>query len=245
VPYKFLRPSNPDYELKVWEAARATAAAPLYFKPFKHAATTAAYIDGAVHYNCPAVVADFERRLIWDEVSDMPPDIFLSVGTGLSANCESAQLNGVLSPDPQHQGRLENLQNKRSASGLSYMWRVAHDIIDNQLNCEDIWNKFKHHTEAALTGKLDRPEDKQRNIRINVPFPGNRPALDSIDNVESMETQVARTVQKNPLILEVAHRLVASCFYFQKDGTSHHKETGEYTCVGKHLTFIKFLRWQD
>lgn len=189
------------------------------------------------------MVADLERRVIWDEVSDMPPDIFLSIGTGLSANCESAELNGDLSPDPQHQGHLETLQNKRSASGLSYMWRVAHNIIDNQLNCENIWNKFKHHTEAAPTGKLCRPEDKQRNIRINVPFPGNRPALDNIDSVETMETQVARSVQTNPLILEVAHRLVASCFYFQKYGTSlHNRETGEYTCVGKHLTFIRFLR---
>lgn len=162
----------------------------------------------------------------------------MSVGTGLSANQGSAQLNEASSPDPQHQARLENLQTKRPASGLSYIWRAAHDLIDNQLNCEEIWNKFKHHTEAGLTGKLYRPEDKRRHIRINVPFPGNRPALDSIDNVKSMETQAWRSVQTNTLILEVAHRLVASCFYFQKDGTSHRKETGEYTSEGKHLTFI-------
>ncbi len=165
----------------------------------------------------------------------MPPDIFLSVGTGLGGSRKIAQSDRLLSPDPHDQARLETLQHKRSASGLGYMWRAAHDIIDNQLNCEEIWSKFKHYADAAPTGKPHRPEDKRRNIRINVPFPGERPALDNVESVESMELQAARSVRADPLIVEVAHRLVASCFYFQKDGTSHqNRETGEYTCVGKH-----------
>jgi hypothetical protein len=239
VPYKFLRPSDPGHELKVWEAARATAAAPLYFKSFQHAVTVTAYIDGAVHYNCPAVVVDSERRLIWDDVSEMPPDIFLSVGTGLSGDRKIAQSNGLLSPDPINKARLETLKRKKSASGLGYVWRAAHDIIDNQLNCEEIWSKLKHHAEARPTGKPYRPEGKQRNIRINVPFPDRRPALDDIERIEFMEMLATRSAKANPLILEVAHRLVASCFYFQKDGTSHqNRETGEYTCFGKHSKFI-------
>ncbi|KAK0721616.1 hypothetical protein B0T26DRAFT_800576 [Lasiosphaeria miniovina] len=228
LPYKFLRPSDPGCELKVWEATRATAAAPMYFKPFQHDATTAAYIDGAVQYNCPAVVADSERRLIWDEVSEMPPDIFLSVGTGLSGNPKSAQSNGLSSLGPHDQARLETLQHKGSTSGLGYMWRVAHDIIDSQLNCEELWTKFKHQAEASPTEKPYR-----RNIRINVPFPGQRPALDDVEHIELMELQAVRSARADPLILEVAHRLVASCFYFQKDGTSYqNRETGEYTCIG-------------
>ncbi|UKZ82727.1 hypothetical protein TrVFT333_010523 [Trichoderma virens FT-333] len=62
-----------DDELKIWEAARATSAAPPYFKPFTQQKTGRTYIDGAIHHHCPVFIADQERRLLWEDIKDLPP----------------------------------------------------------------------------------------------------------------------------------------------------------------------------
>ena len=71
-----------DYkELKTWEAGLATSAAPLYFRPFKKAATEKDYVDGALHANFPATIALDEISKIWPGSAHL--DILLSVGTGI------------------------------------------------------------------------------------------------------------------------------------------------------------------
>jgi len=79
--YDFLRAVSPDKEMKLWEAAAATAAATPYFKPFAHQTTEAVYLDGAFQNNNPAKVGHIEGQLIWKDVHSKPPDLFLSVGT--------------------------------------------------------------------------------------------------------------------------------------------------------------------
>lgn len=76
------RPSNPKLEMKVWEAAAATSAAPSYFKPFYHQASGRSYLDGALYNNNPVRVAHREIPMLWPDVSKKAPDIFLSIGTG-------------------------------------------------------------------------------------------------------------------------------------------------------------------
>ncbi|OCL00524.1 uncharacterized protein K441DRAFT_444104, partial [Cenococcum geophilum 1.58] len=60
--YWLVRPDTYDQEVKVWEAARATSAAPTFFKPFTHSATGVVYKDGALKCNNPIRIADSERR---------------------------------------------------------------------------------------------------------------------------------------------------------------------------------------
>jgi patatin-like phospholipase/acyl hydrolase len=79
--YEFQRPDDPSSELKYWEAAAATAAAPPYFKTFYHPATRRSYFDGAFYNNNPAKIAQQERKVLWPDVADHAPDIFLSIGT--------------------------------------------------------------------------------------------------------------------------------------------------------------------
>jgi patatin-like phospholipase/acyl hydrolase len=78
---EFPRPDNPSLELRYWEAAAATAAAPPYFKSFYHQATKRSYLDGAFYNNNPARIAHQESKLLWPDVADHCPDIFLSIGT--------------------------------------------------------------------------------------------------------------------------------------------------------------------
>lgn len=80
--YDFPRPDNPELELKIWEAAAATSAAPSYFKPFVHGPTKRTYLDGALYHNNPVRLVHRERKLLWPDVADKHPDILLSIGTG-------------------------------------------------------------------------------------------------------------------------------------------------------------------
>jgi patatin-like phospholipase/acyl hydrolase len=76
--YKFEFPHN----LQIWEAASATSAAPSFFKPFVCFDPHRTYLDGAIYYNNPVRVANHERKFLWPDVADNPPDILLSIGTG-------------------------------------------------------------------------------------------------------------------------------------------------------------------
>ncbi|KAM5355310.1 hypothetical protein ACJ41O_001956 [Fusarium nematophilum] len=228
LPYRFVRPQDPATELKIWEAARATAASPRYFKPFIQAGTMAAYTDGAVHHNCPVLVADYERRLLWGEVKDWPPDFFLSIGTGRSIRTRS-QSTGLLSPGSPDNPRPRS---PRTVSDLRNKLRTASSIdFDNQLNCEEIWRRY--HDRAVALDQLSRAWDSGRNMRINVDFEGARPSLDDVKEVPNIERHTISTMKHNPEIYEAAHRLVASCFYFEKTGSdSQNRGAGQYKCVG-------------
>lgn len=84
--YDFPRPDDPSLELTCWEAAAATAAAPPYFKSFHHKSTNRSYLDGAFYNNNPARIAQQERKMLWGDVADHHPDIFLSIGTSKDAH---------------------------------------------------------------------------------------------------------------------------------------------------------------
>ncbi|KAK5163302.1 hypothetical protein LTR04_002627 [Oleoguttula sp. CCFEE 6159] len=77
--YKLLRHENVQDEVCVWEAARATSAAPILFRPANIAAY-GAFQDGGLKHNNPINLALWESRHVWPEHSI--PDVVLSLGTG-------------------------------------------------------------------------------------------------------------------------------------------------------------------
>jgi hypothetical protein len=79
--YEFLRPDRPRDGLTIADAAAATSAAPSYFKPFEHGPTKRTYLDGAIYHNNPVRLLHRERKLLWPDVANQDPDIFLSIGT--------------------------------------------------------------------------------------------------------------------------------------------------------------------
>lgn len=71
-----------DYDFPMWQAARATSAAPTYFEPAKVPAGQDhwALIDGGVIANNPAVCALVEARASFPEATEF---LVVSVGTGV------------------------------------------------------------------------------------------------------------------------------------------------------------------
>lgn len=119
--------------MKVWQAAAATSAAPGYFKPFIHPSTKHSYMDGALYYNNPAKVAFHERKLIWPDVANRHPDVFVSLGTGQNqADTERSIQEGVKSMQAAEQQReAVKIGNARKGEsvGKQAMHRVAGQFI--------------------------------------------------------------------------------------------------------------------
>ncbi|KAF3015299.1 hypothetical protein E8E14_008148 [Neopestalotiopsis sp. 37M] len=70
-----------NYECSIWEAARATSAAPLFFEPITLRRSGATFVDGAVRANNPVEEAVNEARSLWP---DREVGCLLSLGTGIS-----------------------------------------------------------------------------------------------------------------------------------------------------------------
>ena len=70
-----------NYKCTIWEAASATAAAPMFFKAVKFGAGGETWCDGGIHRNNPINVALAELQIEagW---SDKPVGCVLSIGTG-------------------------------------------------------------------------------------------------------------------------------------------------------------------
>jgi predicted acylesterase/phospholipase RssA len=109
--HEFHRPDHPSLEMKTWEAAAATSAAPPFFKAFEHGRTNRSYLDGAIYNNNPIKVVHRERKYLWPDVSELHPDILLSLGTGRDNQIRN-EVDKTLKYRPQQRqvfGRICNL----------------------------------------------------------------------------------------------------------------------------------------
>lgn len=73
---------EPSTHCEIWQAARATSAAPLYFDPIRFGFPPLTYGDGGFHYNNPVRIAVDESNRIWDPSKDRRIGCILSIGTG-------------------------------------------------------------------------------------------------------------------------------------------------------------------
>lgn len=72
--------NEPQDEYKMWEAARATSAAPLYFNQMKMSHSAFTFSDGGMLRNNPTDAVYHEARQIWPS-RDI--SIVISIGTGV------------------------------------------------------------------------------------------------------------------------------------------------------------------
>lgn len=195
LPYRFHRPEKPSAELKVWEAARATSAAPTYFRPLSHEQSQQTLYDGGIYHNNPARIADQERKLVWPKFGEAEPDIMVSIGTAYKPQYKDPKGPWTASP----RGVL---------SHAKMLARLAADHIAVSLDSEQTWRDF-----VAI--KNLTPFDKARYIRLNPLLPKDPPRMDDISAMAEMR-EIARIDYGESLVVKMlSRRLVATSFYFQ------------------------------
>ncbi|KAL9047302.1 MAG: hypothetical protein Q9214_000088 [Letrouitia sp. 1 TL-2023] len=199
VPYQFQRPEKLSSELKVWEAARATSAAPRYFKPLWHGPSKQVYIDGGIYHNNPIQIADNERKLIWPSIRNDHPDIVLSIGTAYNPSTQNFR-EKESSPRSPLRGIFSH--------GKS-LYKLAVDHISSTLDSEKTWEDYMRVLQPPSTY---RP----RFIRLNPKLTEDLPELDDVDRMREIQEVVRDMMGVDSKIETLAAQLVATTFYFEK-----------------------------
>jgi hypothetical protein len=195
-------------------SARATSAAPRIFRSMCHEASKQVYTDGGIYHNNPINIADQERKLIWPQLADEPPDIILSIGT--SYNSLSVPRKAVQSP---------TLRRGLINHGKQLL-KIVMDHIASTLDCERVWEEYMEVLNPSS-------RDEYRYVRLNPDLLENPPALDQVNKMKPLLEMVRRQMQKHKRIDEVACQLIASSFYFEKSGPIETLPDGGFECLGK------------
>lgn len=169
---------------------------PGFFKPFENFRTGLKYIDGSIYHNNPASVAECERKLLWPDVRNQPPDIFLSIGTSVLP-------------------RVTNLKTKEpsrrfpDALGFSELT----NNFNNTLDAQKLWDKFYDEVRESSS------TSSQRYVRLNPESPTGLVKLDDVNHMDKLRLHVKENLRSpkwRDEIKSVAHRLIASSFFFEE-----------------------------
>lgn len=222
----FVRPENPSHELELWEAAAATSAAPLYFKPYTHTKTGTSYLDGGLYHNNPVHVANRERKLLWPAIANKHPDMLLSIGTGQNLSEPRREALERRSSSPKNDNAPNIPANK--SGGIRRTLNALYQRFDNILDAELTWTEF----EADINDRNDGFPSPY--VRLNLNLKSRLPPFDAKERFQDFRAEVRRRL-KDPDVVEkvkdVACSLVATSFFFRLDKTVSLRG-GSFMCTG-------------
>jgi Patatin-like phospholipase len=216
-PYQFQRFERPQQELSVWEAARATSAAPGYFKSYFKPSNGHTYQDGALKLNNPILAADYERQIIWPCCARLLPDVLLSLGTGMFPEAK----NRTGEPGPRYGVGI--------VDGVKALVQISRDAIESDLDCEKAWDDYVQCTVSESSDK------RHRFHRLTLPIYGPKIELDAVDKMEELQRLTEKYYETQPdadagspsrQLDDVAAQLIASLFYFDLSSKVHLTITG-------------------
>jgi hypothetical protein len=179
-----------------------------------HKASKQAYMDGGIYHNNPIEIADQERKLIWPQLVDYPPDIILSIGT--SYNSSSIPRKVLQSP---------TLRRGVINRGKQLL-KIAMNHIASTLDSARVWDEY-----IEVLNPSSRDEHRYR--RLNPDLLEDPPALDQIFEIKPLQETVRRQMQKDKRIGDVALQLISTSFYFEKSGQIEALPDGSFECLGK------------
>ncbi|XP_050297534.1 calcium-independent phospholipase A2-gamma-like isoform X2 [Anthonomus grandis grandis] len=179
LPWRFQSEYDGTYDAKVWQAARASAAAPTYFEEFRIGDHI--HQDGAILVNNPTAIAIHEAKLIWPNT---PIQCVVSFGTGRSI------------PSPAELGKQTTVDNTVGSEGTSWtnkFYKILDSATDTQavhimlsdLLPDDVYYRFNPYL-TELIGIVETDKEKQRQIK--------RDALMYLRRNEDKFQQAAKTL---------------------------------------------------
>lgn len=152
-------------------SARATSAAPTFFKPYKHDPTQMTYVDGAIVRNNPVRLACEEANRIWK--SGARPDIVVSLGTGIQVDSEG-QIVDIR--DKSLEKIIKLLPQK-----YSKVAKIALDMVQATIDCNREWVDFK----SSVRGQRDR-----NCHRVDIGLKDAKPpSIDDVGKTDEMWTR--------------------------------------------------------
>lgn len=187
------------------------------------------YVDGAVFHNNPVRIANYESKLLWPDADQRPPDILLSIGTGLHGADTENFLDASRSDRRRFQIRKMINQvkptqhNKLVAVPKAFpqieSWlTIFKKRVESALDAEATWREFRKDVVGTTPHAA-----AERYIRLNPRTKNRIPKMDDKSQIDNLQEEVInslRTHGSQTKVKDIAQRLVASSFYFEKTSPS-------------------------
>ena len=196
--------------------ARATSAAPTFFKEFHHKGSKKVYVDGAVYHNNPVRIAEQERKLIWPDIDDQYPDIVASIGTAFSPSLHRAESTRIAAS-----ARTGIIAHGTQLLGM------AKNHIATSIECERIW--------ADFTANLPKSVKLSRFVRLDPELGVDVPQLDEVNRMEPLQRSARQQFQRDSRVKTLAFQLIATLFYWETFKQAAGPENGEVALEGRIL----------
>lgn len=230
-------------------SARATSAAPTFFRPFTNSRTKEGFIDGAVFHNNPVRIANYESKLIWPDVEECHPDILLSIGTGHNGSDTDGFVDesrfdrrryhnrNVLTKERPKEHRQRNSSGWMPLGEVNSWINVFLKRVDNILDSESTWRSFR----SDVVGNSSHIQ-AQRYTRMNPQVKFRTPKMDDKSQVSKLYEDVRARLQTHGMrtkVIRIAYRLVASSFYFEMSGLPREVD-GQFIVQGEPSIFLSY-----
>ena len=168
-------------------------------------------------------MADRERRLIWPDTDNSPPDILLSIGTSCNKDIRDEaqqsfdlpkQRNFTMVPESTSSadGNQRHVLRREKGPQPRKLFNILVNRVGNILDTEMTWLTFM--SEAARGDQ----DDKTRYHRINPDIGEEPPRLDETKKLSHLRQRMAHIMRNKAFhdqIGVIARRLVASFFYIE------------------------------
>ena len=184
------------------------------FKPFWHEPSQQVLIDGGVYHNNPITIADKERKLLWPNLKNDHPDITVSLGT----TCRSVE---ALNSDNRPQSKIDLGVISHGKSLI----KLGLNYIASTRDSEKTWDSYIE--------LLDPPSNhKHRYVRLNPRIDLEPPDLDDLDSMRYLKATARASFGEDGRIQQVANKLIASSFYFERSSPKLLTTDGAIQCSG-------------
>lgn len=213
LPYQFQRPENQSAELKTWEAARATSAAPTFFRALCHEPSKQVLWDGGVYNNNPINIAERERKLIWPDLAEQEPDVVVSIGTLFCTKIETKRTVGFTSSP------------RGIVAHLKFLAKMASDHLHTSLDSQKTWDDF-------MGSRRPVGQDKERYVRLNPELHQQPPKMDEVKQLGYLQEATRFLIGGDEKLKRLARQLVATSFYFEVVGDVREFDGGMFEADG-------------
>ncbi|KAG9200602.1 hypothetical protein G6514_006780 [Epicoccum nigrum] len=208
--YDFETLRDKEMQFKVWEVARATSAAPTYFRSFSKGSSEQ-YWDGGLCYNNPASVARDEIFKIWPKMMTEHPDVLLSIGSGYQST-DTKQSQDTT-------GWWERITGWVPTPGGMKMLETLKRTLLKNMDSEEAWRKEAYRYQQY----------QARYFRMSPECKVSLPELDDLKAFDSgmLESLAEEWLKESHVLVEtLVRRLFATSFYFKSEQKAENTDRG-------------------
>ncbi|KAK1841736.1 patatin-like serine [Colletotrichum chrysophilum] len=212
-----IRATGPPDRASVYDAARATTAAPGVFWP--HSVPRVGKLqDGAIcGENCPKWTALCESRSLWPGARR---GVTLSLGTGYTDARPTSPVSPTTAQAPKRAVRPSGVFDTLRG----YVSSLLH-AVDSFMDGEAAYDRYTLEDGPALM-------DGKKTFRCNLKLDDPLPTLDDLDAIEDLRSQTSAAFQGGEQIDAVTRALLSTLFYFELTARPMRNRSGT-TCVGR------------